>query len=223
MEKELQIVYFTDDISKKNFELKIFNYENKIYFATSNVIKALQYKKTCQLDNAKKGISKELKFDEHIHHFYIGKQKRVFVDELGLELFLQFCSRTHSIPTKRLSEFLVKEKLWKGFSKDIIMPLPTKESSTIGAIQQATFKFESQTCFLIKGQKDRKLDLFYPKQKLGIECDENNHSNYCELDEAKRNKLIEENGIEIYRFNPDSPSFNIFIVIGEIFERLYKK
>lgn len=214
---------YNDPIGKVSTKILYFQINDKYYFASSSIIKALQYKKNSQLENAKRGISKDLKFEGHIHQIFIGNQKRNFLDCVGLELFLKFCSRTHPTPVRRLTEFLVDMKFWKGFSDNIILPLSTKESNTITSIQQATFRFESQTSYFIKGEKNRKIDLFFPKQKIAIECNEGGHEYYDKKDEEKRRVLINDLGIQIYNFNPDSKDFDIFKVIGDIFELLYKK
>ena len=48
------------------------------------------------------------------------------------------------------------------------------------------------------------IDLVFPVHKLGIEIDENGHTDRCKIEEQKRKEIIkEETGFEIIRINPD--------------------
>ena len=61
------------------------------------------------------------------------------------------------------------------------------------------------------------IDLVFPVNKLGIEVDENNHIDRCEVKEKKREQIIKkENRFEIIRINPEKENFDIFDEIGKI-------
>ena len=63
------------------------------------------------------------------------------------------------------------------------------------------------------------IDLVFPVHKLGIEIDENGHTNRSKAEEEKRSKMIkEETGFEIIRINPDKENIHIFDEIGKIQE-----
>ena len=63
------------------------------------------------------------------------------------------------------------------------------------------------------------IDLAFPVHKLGIEIDENGHTERPKAKEEKRTKIIkEEAGSEITRINPDKENFDIFDEIGKIQE-----
>ena len=48
------------------------------------------------------------------------------------------------------------------------------------------------------------IDLYFPKYKLAVECDENNHQNYEILGEKLRELYIKEKlKCSFIRFNPD--------------------
>ena len=58
---------------------------------------------------------------------------------------------------------------------------------------------------------------FFPFHKLGIEIDENNHTDRCKIKEEKREKIIkEETRFEIIRINCGKEHFDIFDEIGKI-------
>ena len=61
------------------------------------------------------------------------------------------------------------------------------------------------------------IDLVFPVHKLGIEIDENGHTDRPKAEEEKRSKIIkEETGFEIIRINPDKENFDVFDKIGKI-------
>ena len=63
------------------------------------------------------------------------------------------------------------------------------------------------------------IDLVFAVHKLGIEIDENGHTERPKAKEEKRTKIIkEEAGSEITRINPDKENFDIFDEIGKIQE-----
>lgn len=64
-----------------------------------------------------------------------------------------------------------------------------------------------------------KVDLFFPKYDLIIECDENNHKYNIEAD-TEREKYIRylfNNDCEFIRFQPDIKDFDMFKVINDIY------
>ena len=67
------------------------------------------------------------------------------------------------------------------------------------------------------------LDLYFPKYKLIIECDENKHNNknhnYNDIHREKNIKLLIKNCIFI-RYSPESKNFNIFNVINKIYKEI---
>lgn len=65
------------------------------------------------------------------------------------------------------------------------------------------------------------IDLYFPKYKLAIECDENKHNRTL----IKKNDIDRENNIKIeikdiyfIRYEPHKKDFNIFKVINKIFK-----
>ena len=63
------------------------------------------------------------------------------------------------------------------------------------------------------------IDLAFPVHKLGIDIDENGHTDRPRAGKEKRRKIIkEETGFKIIRINPDKKNFDIFDEIGKIQE-----
>ena len=66
------------------------------------------------------------------------------------------------------------------------------------------------------------IDLFFPVHKLGIEIDENGHTDRLENKEQEREKIIKNTGITLIRINPDKKDFNTDDEIGEIKDFIYE-
>ena len=65
--------------------------------------------------------------------------------------------------------------------------------------------------------KDKILDPYFPKHKLGIEIDKYDHLDRNFEDEQRRQFMIEEKlGRKIVRTNPDAPDFNIYRLINQV-------
>lgn len=92
--------------------------------------------------------------------------------------------------------------------------IPRKETTHINNIMKVFYKEKMITQ---KYVQEYKIDLYFPKYKLAIECDEFNHINRNINYEIKRQKYIETTLNCIFiRFNPDDPNFDIFKVISDI-------
>lgn len=65
-----------------------------------------------------------------------------------------------------------------------------------------------------------RIDLFFPKYKLAIECDENHHNNTINQEnDIKRETEIKSliNGCHFIRYKPFANEFNIFLLINDIY------
>jgi hypothetical protein len=212
---------YKEGISGRNALISLYVFGDTVYYGCTGVTEALGYKKRNQVSNVKRGINKSYNFEDHVVKMKVNNQPRNSLDSEGLSMFLAFCYRTHPISVQRFSNTLREKGLFEGPLFD--NAIPTKESDTISKIRSATFKFDSETSFLIRtnGRKSRRLDLYYPKQKLCVECDENGHTYYDQEDEEDRKNLIHGMGITTYRYNPDEYGFDIYTTIGEILHILY--
>jgi very-short-patch-repair endonuclease len=66
-----------------------------------------------------------------------------------------------------------------------------------------------------------RIDLYFPDQKLAIECDEHDHKNYNKIDDDNRTKLItKELENKWIRYNPYDKNFDIFCLINRILLKL---
>ena len=68
-----------------------------------------------------------------------------------------------------------------------------------------------------------KIDLYFPRHKLSVECDEFGNKDSDIEYEVRRQKYIENKlGCQFIRFNPDARGFNIFEAANRIFSCISK-
>ncbi|WP_102693982.1 hypothetical protein [Rummeliibacillus pycnus] len=97
--------------------------------------------------------------------------------------------------------------------------IPTKEQETLNVIKHA---FASLNCIKEYAVFNYRIDLYFPNERIAIECDELNHANRNEFYEYKRQKEIENVlHCKFIRYNPDCNNFNIGDVINEIMNLVY--
>ena len=91
----------------------------------------------------------------------------------------------------------------------------SKEQDALGQIMQA---FNGEEMIHQFGTGKYRIDLYFPKYKLAIECDEFDH---CDRDieyEAERQKNIEKLlDCTFVRFNPDAKDFYILKAVNKVF------
>ena len=96
----------------------------------------------------------------------------------------------------------------------------TKEEEYINYIMKT---FEGEDMVRQYKIENYKVDLYFPKYNLAIECDEHGHS-----DRDKDYELERENVIKtvlkasILRFNPDDINFDIFKAINMVYKHIIK-
>ncbi len=62
-----------------------------------------------------------------------------------------------------------------------------------------------------------RIDLYFPQQKIAVECDEHGHQNYNTQDELRRQSFVERClGCTFFRYNPHEKPFNVFILIAQL-------
>ena len=91
-----------------------------------------------------------------------------------------------------------------------------KEPEFINAIMQA-FPGEEYKLQYTPQITNYRIDLYFPKYNIAVECDENHHINNQENDLNRQIKIIEILNCDWVRFCPDDANFNIFKTIGEIY------
>lgn len=125
------------------------------------------------------------------------------------------------------SRMLISDKILNYFSEfGIFISRNTryeyKETETIGTIIRA-FKGEEMEFQKIFG--NFRVDLFFPKYRIFVECDENGHDDRDQEYEENREiwLLNEVKDSVMIRYNPDLEQFNIIDVINKIFRAIILK
>ena len=126
------------------------------------------------------------------------------------------------LTNKGLKKFLCisrspeSSQLAKFFNIDVNETKVTPIESTTIKIIQDTFNGEEMH-FQYWVDKYR-VDLYFPKYRIAIECDENGHSDRDLKYELQREEHIKEKlNCTFVRYNPDSINFNISYVLNSIF------
>jgi len=90
----------------------------------------------------------------------------------------------------------------------------SKEENSLRIVQAAFKHLEPIPQFFVAGYR---IDLYFPAQRVAVECDENGHTDRDIPYELQRQQTIElALGCKFVRFNPDEPHFNIGDVIDQI-------
>lgn len=99
-----------------------------------------------------------------------------------------------------------------------IMQSPV-ETETIRILQAAFTHLNPIDQFFVAGYR---IDLYFPKEKLAIECDEAHHTTPAQTakDDERRLAITEVLGCSWIRYSPNTPGFNIGQVINQIITRL---
>lgn len=95
----------------------------------------------------------------------------------------------------------------------------TKEQHTLSIISAAFSHVEQETQHFVGIYK---IDLYFPKYRIAVECDENGHNHYSRCKEIERQHFIEDElGCIFIRYNPDADDFNVGTVINRIMRAIY--
>ena len=91
----------------------------------------------------------------------------------------------------------------------------SKEESTIGFMYRALCKtYDCKTQFRFGGSF--RADLFIPRARLIVECDESTHRFYDSRHESSRDAAIRRAGFRVFRYNPDSQNFDLASTLGDV-------
>ena len=114
--------------------------------------------------------------------------------------------KSRRVSSKKVLEF--KEKL--GLDPNCYVFL----EQDISALQIA---FEQEIMHTQYCVQNKRLDLYFPKCKLGIEINNYGHVDRNFEDEQSKQLMIEEKrGCKIIRTNPDAPDFTIYRLINQV-------
>ena len=106
-----------------------------------------------------------------------------------------------------------RQKFWSllGFKEHVF---ESKENSMIEKIQTV---FSAEKILLEHSVFTYRIDLYFPKHRLAVEIDEQNHENRNINYEIQRQKAIEkELKFEFIRINLDNENFDVFVKISKI-------
>ena len=134
------------------------------------------------------------------------QQCRVFVRNDLVERKIKSCRKS----SKKFLEF--KQKL--GLDPDIVT---WDEQDIISTLQVA---FEGEIILTQHCIKNKRIDAYFSKYKLGIEVDEYNHEGRNSNYEKSRQLMIESHGITIIRTNPDAADFDMNRLINQIYTHI---
>ena len=133
---------------------------------------------------------------------------RRFVRNDLVERKIKSCKKS----PKKCLEF----KKMLGLDPDVVT---CDKQDIISALQVA---FEGEIILIQHCTKNKRLDAYFPKYKLGIEVDEYNHEGRNFEYEQSTQFMIEGHGITITRTNPDATNFDINKLINQIYAQIIK-
>ena len=131
---------------------------------------------------------------------------RVFVRNDLVERKIKSCRKS----SKKFQNS--KEKL--GLDPDVVT---CDEQYIISALQVA---FEGEIILTQYCIKNKRIDAYFSKYKLGIEINEYNHESWNSNYDKSRQLMIESHGITIIRANPDAADFDMNRLINQMHKHI---
>lgn len=230
--------YILKKIHEDDFHTKIvvINSNGQQYIRLKELPMVLGYteylsKASPQVNNWLRDIGKRENFDRALKKFTLNVKihkgehanvASVAANKEGIAILLAHVTYNKKRYVPDFKKWLKDTLGWKDSDFNIVDARPQrKESNFIGSIQIALAWADSKTQVKMG---DYSVDLYFPKYKLVVECDENNHRDRDPTKEKERQTYItEKHSCKFYRFDPDKESFDIFVVIGEIGKILFEK
>jgi Prophage antirepressor len=146
---------------------------------------------------------------EHLSYMYIPSkryaQRVVTINEKGLQIMFSSTNKPNA----------------KGLSIKLQLQLAIFQRKEVDILETISRAFHNEKSIREYSIGKYRIDLYFPKYKLAVECDENNHQNYEILNEKLRELYIKEQlKCTFLRFNPDEPEFNIGEPINKILSHI---
>lgn len=194
---------FEIDIAKRYESLtnkKVLYEDNNTFYIASDIGKILQIKNirsTNYLDNERQ--MRKIKTNG-------GVQNKTVLTFIGLKKLL---TNSRSMKVTQFAKDL-------GFDISIVVK-STIESDTLNSIITA-FECENIISQYMVGKY--RIDLYFSKYNLAIECDEKHHDKQIEEDIIRENYIKEKINCTFIRFKPYDKDFNIFKVINSIYKHI---
>ena len=197
--------------SEESLQIIEYTYKSKKYYDILHIIYNLGLKKSC-INQKYNLFSKKIKYYLWHKNKYDGYICRELISYNTVKEIIH-CTRTNKVIS-----------LTKLLNIDIFDTIkPTKEMIYINQIIKV---FNKEKYITQQNIGKYKIDLYFPKYKLIIECDEFNHKDRNKKYELERQNFIkDELNATFIRFNPDDNNFNILDVISKIHYHIcnYKK
>lgn len=202
MSQELSLFDF------KGHNIRVFGTTDEPWFLVKDVGEVLGFQNPREFVS---GLKEDQKDKVGVSDAMGRVQKMTIINKEGLKKCLGRCRKVDETLIKELCEaFNIKtdiirvERVETAYLQDIIDALP----SSIESIKE--FKIGTY-----------RIDLYIPKYKIAIECDEYNHKSYEPSKEMEREKFIKEQlGCEFVRFNPNVKGFRVVNVIRDILNKI---
>lgn len=113
------------------------------------------------------------------------------------------------------SRKVVAKTVADAFNIDLITThVMSVEQSTIRNIMRA---FKNEEMVQQYSVKKYRIDLYFPKHKLAVECDENSHDKSIEYDSKREKEIQTILDCKFIRYKPESSDFDICDIINEIY------
>lgn len=187
-------------------EIQMINHEGEWYFRASDIGNQLGLKNIrtsiCTFDNTKK--------KNFIIKTSSGKKSVIFLFFIGcIELLIK-------------SKSIISEEILKILGCDSIhsIKLISIESKTIGFIKKCFQDEEMIQQYYISGYR---IDLYFPKYKIAVECDEkSSHTTYEQLhkDKERQDFIESELGCTFIRYRPEEDEIELAIAINKIHKKI---
>ncbi len=131
-----------------------------------------------------------------------GMQICNYINKDGLICLLSSCR------SENMDE--IHKELESNRYETVIIPV---EVTTLNFIQESFRSHESIRQYTVLKYR---IDLYFPKYKLAIECDENSHKNRLEKDKIREEEIKEELKCTFIRYMPQKEGFKMSNVISDI-------
>lgn len=169
-------------LSYQDIDIMYRYFDNKKWYVLKHICKAINLKSFNT-----KNIPKEC-----LSYMYIPSkryaQRVVTINEKGLQIMFSSTQKYEA----------------KGLSIALQLPLAIFQRQEVDILNTISRAFNNVISIREYKVEKYRVDLYFPKYKLAVECDENNHQNYEILGEKLRELYIKEKlKCSFIRFNPD--------------------
>ncbi len=183
-------------------DIRMVEHESNFYFCTSDIGKKLDIKNIrstiYSLDNTKK------------NYFLVktktGMKKASFLSYIGC---IELLSKTKSIISEDIFKII-------GYESVHSIKLVSIESKTIGFIKRC---FQDEEMIQQFSVGTYRIDLYFPKYKIAIECDEKSvhtRDKHLEYDKERQDFIVSELGCTFIRYRPEEDEMELADVIYKI-------